>query len=237
MVEGFMVSLKSRNSTALMDRQQIIAKIRSMMALRDGSTFDGEAQNAAAMIEKLCKKFGINPETDLTPQVFDELFSEGRHRDYIKWIYNSVANYYDAKLYIQDKTKLRVIGTEAQQIQVKLYAEFIVECMEKEAKKAYEGEKLLAEMMGKPAPTRTFLHAFKQAFATQVSTRLREMKDSEHEHAKVTGAYLSTMRFGRARSTSRFRGGSGAEAGNCAGSSVSLRKQAGGAQRLQLAGA
>lgn len=219
-----------------MDRQQVISKIRSMMALQQGSTFEGEAANAAAMIEKLCKKFGIDLECDLTPQVYDELYSEGRHRDYIKWIMNAVASYYDAKLYIQDRTKLKVIGTEAQQIQVKLYGEFIIECMEKEAKKAYEGEKMLAELMGKTPPNRTFLHAFKQAFAQQVCTRLREMKVDKHEHAEITKGYLSTMRFGRSRSTSRFRGGSGAMAGNSAGEGVSLHKQAGGSQRLALTG-
>ena len=219
-----------------MERQQIIDKIRSMMKLQESSTFEGEAANAAAMIEKLCKKFGIDLENDLTPQVYDELYSEGRHRDYVKWIMNAVAAYYDAKLYIQDRTKLKVIGTEAQQIQVKLYGEFILECMENEAKKAYEGEKLLADLMGKTPPNRTFLHAFKQAFATQVATRLREMKVDKHEHAEHTSKYLSTMRFGRARSNTRIRGGSGAMAGTSAGEGVSLRKQAGGSQRLALAG-
>jgi hypothetical protein len=219
-----------------MDRQQIISKIRAMMALQEGSTFEGEASNAAAMIEKLCKKFGIDLQSDLSPQVYDEIYSEGRHRDYVKWIMNAVAKYYDAKLYIQDRTKLKVIGTEAQQIQVKLYGEFIIECMEKEAKKAYEGEKVLCELMGNPLPNRTFLHAFKQAFAQQVTTRLREMKVDKHEHAEITKGYLSTMRFGRARSSSTLRGGSGAAAGASAGEGVSLHRQAGGSNQRQLCG-
>jgi hypothetical protein len=222
-----------------MDRNQVTAKIQAMMALRDGSTFDGEAANAAAMIDKLCAKYGVNIDEDLKPEVLDELFSHGRHRDYIKWILNAVAAYYDAKLYISNKTDLKVIGTEAQQIVVKIYNDFIVECMNNEAQKAYQGEQVLAELMGKPAPDRKFLHAFKQAFATQVCTRLRQMKQDEnrkHEHAEYTSAIVKGYALSRARSTSTMRGGSGAEAGFSAGDSVSLRKQASGSSQRQLCG-
>jgi hypothetical protein len=222
-----------------MDRNQVIAKIQAMMALRDGSTFDGEAANASAMIDRLCAKYGVNIDEDLQPEVLDELFSQGRHRDYIKWILNAVAAYYDAKLYISNKTDLKVIGTEAQQIVVKIYNDFIVDCMEKEAKKAYQGEQVLAELMGKPAPDRRFLHAFKQAFATQVCTRLRQMKQDEnrvHEHAEYTSAIVKGYALRRARSTSTMRGGGGAEAGFSAGDSVSLRKQASGSSQRQLCG-
>jgi hypothetical protein len=222
-----------------MDRNQVIAKIQAMMALRDGSTFEGEAANASIMIDKLCAKYGVNLETDMAPEVLDELFSQGRHRDYIKWILNAVAKYYDAKLYIYNKTELKVIGTEAQQIVVKIYFDFIVECMDAEAQKAYQGEKVLAELMGRRAPDRKFLHAFKQAFATQVSTRLAAMKQEEnrvHEHAEYTSAIVKGYALTRARSTSTMRGGSGAMAGFSAGDSVSLRKQASGSSQRQLCG-
>lgn len=222
-----------------MDRNQVIAKIQAMMALRDGSTFDGEASNASRMIDMLCAKYGVNIDEDLKPEVLDELFSQGRHRDYIKWILKAVAAYYDAKLYISNKTQLKVIGTEAQQIVVKIYNDFIIECMNNEAQKAYQGEQVLAQLMGKPAPDRKFLHAFKQAFATQVCTRLRQMKQEEnrvHEHAKYTSAIVKGYALSRARSTSTMLGGSGAEAGFSAGDSVSLRKQASGSSQRQLCG-
>lgn len=219
-----------------MNRSQVIDKIRAMMALQESSTFEGEAHNAAVMIEKLCKKFGVNIETDLTPQVYDELYSSGRHRDYVKWILNAVAQYYDAMLYTQGNTTLKLIGTEAQQIQVKLYSDFILECMEKEARKAYEGEKMLAELTNNTPPNRTFLHAFKQAFAQQVCVRLKQMKQDKHEHAEVTAGYLSTRKFGKSRAKTTIRGGSGAIAGYSSGESVSLNKQATGSSRLALSG-
>jgi NMD protein affecting ribosome stability and mRNA decay len=42
-----------------MDRQQVIAKIQSILKLQNGTDFEGEASAAARMIDKLCKQYGI----------------------------------------------------------------------------------------------------------------------------------------------------------------------------------
>jgi hypothetical protein len=220
-----------------MDRQAIVSKIQAMMALQASSTFEGEASAAAAMIDKLCQKYGISLSDAIKPQILDEVFTSGRTRDYTKIILTALAKFYDAKAYFKNTGDVHVIGSEAQQIQVKLYYEFVAACMEQEAKKAYEGEKILADLLDKPAPTRSFLHAFKLAFSRTVSQRLAVMKveqNRKHEHAEYTSAIVKTYRFGGWRGKSAT--GSGALAGNSAGNSVSLNKQAGGSSQRQLCG-
>jgi len=220
-----------------MDRAQILNKIRAMLALKENSTFDGEADNASRMIDALCAKYGITVDDAIRPQILDEIFISGRTRDYTKRILAALAEFYDAQAYYPSNGSVRVIGSEAQQIQVKLYYEFIVESMEKEAKKAYEGEKLLAELTGGCSPSRTFLHAFKLAFSHKVRSRLEEMKEQQnrkHEHAEYTLEKVNTYRFRRVRlSVGR---GSGALAGQSAGENVSLNKQASGSSNRALCG-
>ena len=55
-----------------MDRQAILDKIAAMLRLQEGSTFDGETAAAAAMIDKLCAKYGVSVDEALTPQVLTE---------------------------------------------------------------------------------------------------------------------------------------------------------------------
>lgn len=222
-----------------MNRQDILNKIRAMMALQESTNFHEEADAASKMIDRLCKKYGVDPETDLSPQVIDEVFASRRFRTYTKMIFNAVANFYDA-MYYYVGTNRHLIGTEAQQIQTRLYYEYIAECMEREAQKAYEGEKFLAELQGRFSPTSAFLNSFKQSFALKVVERLRAMKQQQnrvHEHKQLTAAVVGKMKFRKGASLSLNNRGGGYQAGTCAGESVSLHKQTSGsgAQR-QLAG-
>jgi hypothetical protein len=222
-----------------MDRQAILDKIQAMMNLKESSTFEGEASAAAAMIDKLCAKYGVSLD-DLTPQILDEVIASGRVRSYNKLIWEAVSYFYDAQLYYKSsQNEVRVIGSEAQQIQVKLYSEFICQCMHQEAQKAYEGEKVLAELTGSAAPSRKFLEAFKVTFAAEVRRRLSEMKretNRVHEHKQLTAAEVNKRRWGRAKSIRTIASGSGAMAGACAGNSVSLHRQATGSVQRQLCG-
>ncbi len=222
-----------------MDRQAVLDKIQAMMNLKDSSTFEGEAANAAAMIDKLCAKYGVSLD-DLTPQILDEVVASGRVRSYNKLIWEAVAYFYDAQLYYKNSAnEVRVIGSEAQQIQVKLYSEFICDCMHNEAQKAYEGEKILAELTDSVMPSRKFLEAFKVTFAAEVRRRLSEMKretNRVHEHKQLVEGEVSKRRWGRAKSIRTFASGSGAMAGACAGNSVSLHRQASGSVQRQLCG-
>jgi len=217
-------------TTHTMDRQAILDKIQAIMALSESTTFEGEADAASTMIDRLCKRYGVTVEQAMTPQVMDEVITKGRIRSYTKVIWSAVSRFYDAQLYYKGD-EVCLMGTEAQQIQARLYSEFILDCMAKEAKKAYEGEKLLAELMGNDMPRRSFLEAFKITFADKVAERLAILKQEQnriHEHKEVTAMAVSQRRWGLVRSYHRTAGGSGAMAGACAGSSVSLNRQATG---------
>ena len=222
-----------------MDRQQVIAKIQAILKLQEGTDFDGEASAAAAIIDKLCKQYSVTLEEATIAQVLDESFEKFKRINAAKaTILNAVANFYDAKAYVKSGESLQVIGTEAQQIQTKLYYEYLLEVMERECNKAYNAEKVIANLTGSTV-NRSFKLNFRKAFANSVALRLQEMKKEEnrvHEDAQVVENKLSTMRFGRAKKTTAAQG-SGAFVGADAGSSVSLRRQASGASRKALCGA
>ena len=222
-----------------MDRQQVIAKIKSMLALQQGTDFDGEASAAAVMIDKLCKKYGITVEEATEVIASDELYQSFKRMDTsLAMVVNAVANFYDAKAYVKTdingNKSIQVIGSEAQQIQVNLYSEFLLGVMEREADKAYKAEKIIANLTGSKL-SRSFKINFKKAFSDQVSTRLREMKIEEnrvHEHKDAVDKALTKKRFNRSTSFTGARG-AGADAGADVGGSVSLNRQTsgGGAQR------
>lgn len=224
----------------MMDRQQVIAKIQSILKLQNGTDFAGEASAAANLIDKLCKQYGITLTEATEVQVLDETFKEYKKIDTsYATLLNAVASFYDAKAYIKttDIKSLQIIGSEAQQIQTRLYFEYLQSVMEKEADMAYNAEKILAELTGKSI-SRSFKFQFKKAFADKVAARLYEMKKEEnrvHEDAEAVKNKLTKMRFNRNKS---FKGasGEGAYVGNSAGSSVSLHRQTSGASCKQLAG-
>ena len=225
-----------------MDRSQVIAKIKSMLKLQESTDFDGEASAAAAMIDKLCAKHGITLQEAKEVLAVDEQFASFKKMDVaFTQIVNAVAKFYDAKAYVKTDINgaktIQVIGSEAQQIQVNLYSEFLVDVMNREAHRAYSAEKVIAALTGAKL-SRSFKINFKKAFAIQVADRLREMKKEEnrvHEDKKAVDTALSKMRF---NSSTKFRGasGAGATAGADVGSNVSLNRQASGSQRKQLCG-
>ena len=223
-----------------MDRQQVIAKIQSILKLQNGTDFEGEASAAAAMIDKLCKQYGITVDEATETQVLDELFvSFKRTNVALTTLANAIANFYDAKAYMKngDTKSLQIIGSEAQQIQVRLYFDYLVQVMEKEAEVAHQAEKVLASVNGSSV-SRSFKLNFRKAFADKVQQRLKEMKEAEnriHDDANAVKSKLSTMRFGRAK---RMNGatGSGAFVGGQVGAGVSLNRQASGSQQRALCG-
>lgn len=214
-----------------MDRAQVIAKIKAMLALQESTDFEGEAEAAANLIDKLCKQHGISLDDAIKPEILDEVFQEFKKMNSANaMLLNSVANYYDACAYIckKDGKSLNIIGSESQIIQTRLYFDYLYEVMEKEAEKAFMAEKVLADLIGSNPPTKSFKHNFRLAFAQNVQTRLIEMKEKEHEHAKFTKDALALRKFGKTKSISGGSG-DGAFAGASSGSQVSLNKQATGA--------
>ena len=226
--------------TKAMDRTQVIAKIQSILKLQENTTFDGEADAAAKMIDKLCKQYGVTITEATETQVLDESFETFKRANYaLTTLLNAIATVYDAKAYMKtgDTKSLQVIGSEAQQIQVRLYYDYLVQVMEKEAEVAHQAEKIMSALQGK-AMSRSFKLNFRKAFADNVALRLREMKIAEgrvHDDAKAVSDKLSTMRFGRAKKMTGASG-AGAYAGAGVGSSVSLNRQATGSVTKQLCG-
>lgn len=224
-----------------MNRAQVIAKIQSILKLQEGTSFDGEASAAAAMIDKLCKQHGITISEATETQVFDEEFSTFKRANYaLTKLLNAIASFYDAKAYLKNEVSgksLQIIGSEAQQIQVRLYYDYLVQVMEKEAEVAHSAEKVLASLRGDTV-SRSFKLNFRKAFADKVALRLFEMKKEEnrvHEDADAVSSKLSTMRFGRAKKMTGASG-AGAYVGSNVGAGVSLNRQASGSVQRQLCG-
>ena len=192
------------------------------------------------MIDKLCKEHNLTIEDALEVQVLDESFyTYKRVNAAHNTLLNAVAKFYDGAAYIKngDVKSLQIIGSEGQQIQIRLYFEYLLGVMEKECNTAYDAEKVLAELTGSSV-SRSFKINFRKAFAGMVSTRLNEMKIEEnrvHDDAKVVKDKVSLMRFGRAKATTGANG-AGAFAGAGIGSSVSLNRQASGSTRRALCG-
>ena len=228
-------------NNTFMNRNQVIAKIKSMMKLQESTDFDGEASAAAAMIDKLCAKHGITLQEATEVIATDEVFSEFNKMDSsYATLLNAVANFYDAKAYINNggvNRQYKVIGSEAQQIQVNLYFEYLLNAMNREADLAYKAEKVIADLVGKTI-SRSFKTNFKKAFAYQVQDRLIEMKKEEgrvHEDKDAVTKALSTRRFSRGKSM-KGAVGDGASVGASVGSGVSLNRQTTGSSAKQLCG-
>jgi Protein of unknown function (DUF2786) len=223
-----------------MDRTQVIAKIQSILKLQNGTSFDGEADAAAKMIDKLCKQYGVTITEATETQVFDESFIKYKRVNYaLITLLNAIATFYDAKAYMKngDEKSLQIIGSDAQQIQVRLYYDYLVQVMEKEAELAHSAEKIMSALTGKSV-SRSFKLNFRKAFADKVALRLFEMKKEEnrvHEDKQAVSDKLSTMRFGRAK---KMNGGSGegAAIGSNVGAGVSLNRQASGSTQRALCG-
>lgn len=217
-----------------MDRKSVIDKIQAILKLQEGTSFDGEADNAAKMIDMLCKKYGVTIDEATEVQVEDEVFFKFKKMNvaYVSLL-NAIAYFYDAKAYLKTDVNgnksIQVIGSEAQQIQVKIYFDYLVECMEKETETAHKAEKIISQLNGTKL-SRSFKINFRKGFAEMVMNRLQNKKKEEgrvHEHKEVTDKALSTRRFNTAR---RMNGASGygGSAGASAGDSVSLNRQASG---------
>ena len=223
-----------------MDRQQVIAKIQSILKLQNGTSFEGEADAAAKMIDKLCKQYGVTITEATETQVLDEEFvSFKRINVALTTLANAIANFYDAKsdLKTGDSTSLQIIGSEAQQIQVRLYYDYLVQVMEKEAEVAHKAEKIMCDIKG-TVISRSFKLNFRKAFADKVAERLKEMKLAEnrvHDDADAVKNKLSTMRFGRSKKMNGASG-AGAYSGANVGAGVSLNRQASGSVAKQLCG-
>lgn len=226
-----------------MDRQAILKKIAALLKLQESSTFSGESDAAAAKIDELCSKYGVTLYDATVPEVLEEEFYSTKRMDPSLFIlFCAVARFYDAKGFVRatydSGRKLSTfycIGTEAQQIQTKLYYEYLKDVMQKEVEKAIKGEEILAQIQGKLFSKTGFKSNFCKEFSFKVRDRLDAMKLSreDHEHKQYTLAVVSNMKFVQRKIVI---GSNGRSAGANCGSSVSLNKQTSGSHTLQLTG-
>lgn len=228
-----------------MDRQQVIAKIRSMLQLQESTDFDGEAAAAAHLIDKLCRQYGITIEDACKAQIDHEVFKTGLKINVADSILlDAVASFYDAHAYVSSircgKKEVKVVGSEAQRIQTQLYYEYLSEVMERECDKAHKAEKVLADITGCYL-SKGFKASFRKGFAYKVSLRLSELKSQENRvHPDAKEAALAMSKIGLVKSRKTVISGQGTSAGIESGSGVSLHKQTGGSSRrgtLSLAAA
>jgi hypothetical protein len=228
-----------------MDRQAILKKISAMLRLQESTGFDGEANAAASLIDKLCKQYGVTIDDFNTPQVLTEEFEVYKKLDESHFIlFGAIARFYDALGMSHSNyqtgrkvTTLKCIGTEAQQIQVRLYYDFLKNCMIRECEIAMAGEKILAELMCNSYNAYGFRANFCKQYAAKVRDRLFEMKlnredhpDKNHTAAVIARLKLRTHRMSQAS-------GIAAQLGSNAGANASLHRQASGSQTRALCGA
>jgi len=225
-----------------MDRQQVINKIKAMLKLQEATDFEGEASAAANLIDKLCKEYNVTLNDVERVEIIEEVFESFKKINVANCtLLDAVANFYDAKLLItknrQGQTFL-VVGSEGQQIQTRLYYDYLKGVMDREADIAYSAEKVLANINGFTL-SRSFKINFRKAFAEKVEQRLKEMKIKEgraHEHKQLVCSKLTEMEIGPARNLNGSMG-SGAHAGANVGAGVSLHRQtSGGGSIKQLCG-
>ena len=223
-------------TTATMDRQAILDKIAAMLRLQEATGFDGESAAAATMIDKLCAKYGVTVSEANTPKVLTEEYkSTGRLNEAEFLLFTAVARFYDAKGFVQYSypnggrkvSTFKCIGTEAQQIQTKLYFDFFVETMANECEKTMKGEEILADLTGSSFNRSGFKTNFYKAFAMKVQERLDELKKEkgDHEHKEVTNIVIASMKFGTRKVAAT---GLGLMMGSNAGENASLHRQATG---------
>lgn len=225
-----------------MDKSKIIAKIQAMLRLQEQTSFEHEADAASKLIDKLCKEYGVSVEDAKQAIIEDEVLKEFKRADYAyTFIVNAVAKYYDAKAYIQrqgNRTNfVKIIGSEAQRIQVQLYSEYLLEIMDREADVAFSAEKIIASLHGRTAD-RTFKMNFRKGFAVKIAKRLEEMKleqNREHEDKQAVQESIKLIKFCKG---TKVRGplGSGATAGISAAGEVSLSSQVSSRQQKCLTG-
>lgn len=233
------------NRTNTMDRQAILRKIAAMLQVQSSSNFDGETIAAAGLIDKLCQQYGVSIQEATEPQVLTEEFEHYKKLDESRLIlFSAVARFYDAlgishSSYANGRkeTTLKCIGTEAQQIQTRLYYDFLKECMLRDCKVAMEGERVLALIQGKTYHAYGFKANFCKAYSVKVRDRLYEMRLNRDDHPdkEVTAKVVAKMKLVR-HNTSRASG-MAASLGSNAGANASLHRQATGSQSRALCAA
>jgi hypothetical protein len=235
------------------DQQLAIkAKIAKLLRMQDSDNA-GEAANAAAFVEKLCREHGILPEEitdnyDPDEEVAVDFFygAASRRLDPATTIVlNYVAQHFNGSVvrkWTSEGRRLHVFASKANQIQIELYTDYVIDQLRKIADREC------------PKGDRAYRNNFKKGFAMEIGTRLREMKTEQREQGipengvpglvivnrdkrqlDVALAHEKEMYPKLARSGG-YTTGHGSAAGRSAAGSVGLNRQVQSRKTLALAG-
>ena len=234
------------------DTTQIKAKIAKLLRMQESGNA-GEAANAAAFVEKLCREHGILPEEitdnyDPDEEIAVDFFygtASKRLDPATTIVLNYVAQHFNGSVvrkWTPKGRKLHVFATRANQIQIELYTDYVLERLSKIADREC------------PKGDRAFRNNFKKGFAVEIGNRLRQMKSEQREKGipengvpglaivnrdtrqlDVALAHEKEM-YPKLTQSAGYRVGHGSAAGRSAAGSVGLHRQVKSKPTLALSG-
>lgn len=209
---GDTISTPAHFATATLtmtDLNSIKAKISKLLRLQQSDNA-GEAANAAAFVERLCREHGLTPDDinpDHDPERDEPTFwvagASFKRVDHADWsLLNHVAKHYNGQTiqrcarageegYLQDKSVIEVVATKGNRIQIELYYAYLKEVMERLADEAK------AKSIAEGYSSRSFRLNFRKGFAQAIGEKLREQKKvsrDEQPHAQGETAGLALLK-------------------------------------------
>ena len=173
---------------------EIKAKIAKILRLQQSSN-PNEAANAVALVEKLCSEHDLSPSevsSDYDPEK-DEVIEFGYGKLFRKQdtafnlLLKGIVTYFNGRTIITHagdplenrikaasghtvRRQLQVIATKANKIQIELYADWLINEMERQADKAKEEN---------PRSPKQFRGNFRKGFANKIANRLISMRKEQ----------------------------------------------------------
>ena len=233
----------------------IKTKIAKLLRLQESNNA-GEAANAAALVEKLCREHGILPEEitdnyDPNEEIAVDFFygAASRRLDPATCIVlNHVANHFNGSVVRKwvDHTqgrRLHVFATKANQIQIELYTDYLIDALKRIADREC------------PKGDKPYRNNFKKGFAIEIGNRLRAMKAEQRKNGipengvpglvicnrdenqmKLSDAAKAKAYPSLAKATNWRLGSHGQAAGTAAAGSIGLNRQMKSRPTLALSG-
>jgi len=240
---------------------EIKAKIAKVLRLQQSKNA-GEAANAAALVEKLCSEYELSPSeisTDYDPEK-DEVIEFGFGRMFRKqdtafnMLIGGVVNYFNGRTIITHvdpiagsaysntnfhRRQLHIIATKANKIQIELYADWLIDEMERQADQAKK------KTLDSPPQ---FRGNFRKGFANELAKRLISMRKEQERRgqpdlqmealavvnrnslARNAVNRVLNDKYPRRRSGAKFSKGYGFSKGSEAAKKVGLNKQTTGSK-------
>ena len=177
------------------DIEAIKSKIAKLLRMQESGT-PGEAANAASLVERLCREHGltsreVSSDYDAEQEAATDFFygeASKRLDPALCMILNAVTQYFNGCLvrkYTAAGRRLHVFATQANQIQIELYTDYLMDTL-----------KTIADREC-PKGDRAYRNNFKKGFATVICSRLNQLI-SERHHQGIpetnTSALVCTSR-------------------------------------------